>query len=381
MALHCLARALQTKRVYVVKVTLKHSGCIPPGRAARSTLLSYLPQPLPGVARDPAAGDMAGPWFARDAPQVWETAEADVELPGYDTRRELTARDPWAVVTASKPWCGSCSAPCSACLCFRCPNCTCRDQTGHGFHVTGGVLGLVKAMCGAIEYQANSTPHFHGNIYLAYVWQQPLQKLAELLRAEVLHAPQVLEFQQWLHCEQHLQYEQHQATVQEVEQAWLQNFKERKRDALCLWPLFLQQDTQPSAWAEPQAAAAAAAEAARFKAAYEAAVQQKFTHQQHHVHPWNLATKSRLPLPACRKKNAPNKCKHGFRQSAEPSLQGHLPRQRPQVRAQHPRPSQRLGHRAWPPPRPVAFWHLPRLCLDAHGKQPQRPEFPCASHG
>ena len=40
--------------------------------------------------------------------------------------------------------------------------------------------------------------------------------------------------------------------------------------------------------------------------------QRKLTHQQHHVHPWNSAKKARLPLPACRRKNAPNKCKHGF---------------------------------------------------------------------
>ena len=86
-------------------------------------------------------------------------------------------------------------------MCFRCPNCTCRDQTGHGFHVTGGVLGLA-AMRGTIEYQANSTPHFHCNVYLACVWQQPLQKLADQLQAEVLRAAE-----QQLHCEEHVLYE------------------------------------------------------------------------------------------------------------------------------------------------------------------------------
>jgi hypothetical protein len=46
------------------------------------------------------------------------------------------------------------------------PNCTGHQQR-YNFHVTGDVFSLVKAMLGAIEYQANSTAHFHGNVYLA----------------------------------------------------------------------------------------------------------------------------------------------------------------------------------------------------------------------
>ena len=39
----------------------------------------------------------------------------------------------------------------------------------------GGILGLVLGFCGAIEYQKNSNPHFHANVYVATVWQQPLK--------------------------------------------------------------------------------------------------------------------------------------------------------------------------------------------------------------
>ena len=35
---------------------------------------------------------------ARNRPQLWDTAEATIEVPPYDTRRQLAARDPWAVV-------------------------------------------------------------------------------------------------------------------------------------------------------------------------------------------------------------------------------------------------------------------------------------------
>ena len=52
-------------------------------------------------ARDPAAQEMRGPWFARDKPPLWNKDElADIDLPDYEVRRALTARDPWATVLA-----------------------------------------------------------------------------------------------------------------------------------------------------------------------------------------------------------------------------------------------------------------------------------------
>lgn len=54
------------------------------------------------------------------------------------------------------------------------------------------------------------------------------------------------------------------------------------------------------------------------KLACETAVQDKFTHQQHHVH--NAKHKMRVPLPACRKKDVPNKCVHAWLPKAAESV-------------------------------------------------------------
>ena len=41
-------------------------------------------------------------------------------------------------------------------------------------------------------------------------------------------------------------------------------------------------------------------------------MQLKLSHQQHHMHIWDPKHQCHVPLPGCRKKDAPNKCKHGF---------------------------------------------------------------------
>ena len=71
-------------------------------------------RPLSQVPRyrreGPAAASVSGPWFARSSPNMWETADVQIELPHYDVRREFTARDPLAVFLQ---WCALCLALCS----------------------------------------------------------------------------------------------------------------------------------------------------------------------------------------------------------------------------------------------------------------------------
>ena len=122
----------------------------------------------------------------------------------------------------------------------------------------------------------------------------------------------------------------------------MQNFPGTEHDRLCLWPAFVAADTTPSPWlprvadggplrvercsspahaAESQNAAAPTAaanpqalqtDAIRYRQLYQTAVQVKLSHQQHHMHTWDAKHKCHVPLPACQKKDAPNKCKHGF---------------------------------------------------------------------
>ncbi|CAJ1359418.1 unnamed protein product, partial [Effrenium voratum] len=88
---------------------------------------------------DPGSGSCSG----RNVPQVWETGFTELGVPPYDDRREQTARDPWAVVLSFQTIVRCVFAKLLGIrMCFRCPDCDCRDAAGHGCHPTGGVLAL-----------------------------------------------------------------------------------------------------------------------------------------------------------------------------------------------------------------------------------------------
>ena len=250
---------------------------------------------------------------ARDRPKLWDTAEANIEVPPYDTRRQLTARDPWAVSLSFQTGVRCIFAKLLGIrMCFRCPACDCRDARGHGCHVTGGILGIVNGLCGAIEYQANSTPHFHCNVYIASIWQQSLRELAAKLNDSTITVEDVHQFLTWTHSESHPDIASHTQQQDHLEADWAQNNCKSSHDFLCQWPKFLAEDNAASPWLEAVEPKQALADASRFIHQYRRAAQSKISHQQIHWHPWNVVQKCRLPIAACRKKGAPNKCKHNF---------------------------------------------------------------------
>ena len=94
----------------------------------------------------------------------------------------------------------------------------------------GGILGLVLGFCGAIEYQKNSNPHFHANVYVATVWQQPLKKLAQKIQAKAVTLEELFRYQAWLHNESHFNLQQHEALFPALEKKWMQNFPGTEHD-------------------------------------------------------------------------------------------------------------------------------------------------------
>ena len=165
---------------------------------------------------DPGAGPLSG----KHVPRVWEEAEVIVPVPEYETRRQTSVRDPWAVDIAFQCMVRFVFAELLGIrMCFRCPNCSCRDALGQSTHPMGGILGLVLGFCGAIEYQKNSNPHFHANVYVATVWQQPLKKLAQKIQAKAVTLEELFRYQAWLHNESHFNLQQHEALFPALEKS------------------------------------------------------------------------------------------------------------------------------------------------------------------
>ena len=262
----------------------------------------------------------SGPCHGAAEPPLWETAAVNIDIPSYTTRKQLAARDPWAVVLSFQTVVRCIFAKLlDIRMCFECPNCQCRDTFGNNCHVTGGVLGLVTAICGAIEYQANSTPHFHCNIYIASIWQKPLKHLATELQNQSITFKDIEQFLTHIHSEAHPDWNSHAKNEATLEAGWAANYPNPEQNLLCAWPRFVAADTSPSPWLERANAKPDLADAAHYLQSYRAAVQTKVSHQQIHWHPWNIAQKCRLPIAGCRKKGAPHKCKHNFPKVPNPT--------------------------------------------------------------
>ena len=63
----------------------------------------------------------------------------------------------------------------------------CQDQFGSNARPMGGTLGLCPSAGGAVEFQKQTTPHFHGNFTLSSVYQcKTLKEIRDLIEADML---------------------------------------------------------------------------------------------------------------------------------------------------------------------------------------------------
>ena len=81
-------------------------------------------------------------------------------------------------------------------------------------------MGLAVALGGAIEYQKNDNPHFHGNLHIASIYQhKTLYDIAELLRQKLLDVKAVIAFQRWTCREEHFDQAKHEAECVSLERS------------------------------------------------------------------------------------------------------------------------------------------------------------------
>ena len=129
-------------------------------------------------------------------PSLYGSPENDVvvDLPAYDHRRLLTARDPLAAVNAFWTWIRKVFAPLYGLrVCPNCPQCSatqnpCTDSFGSNATPLGGSAGRADAAVGAVEAQkAEGVLHLHLYIFLQSVHQySTLYDIADMIRNHVL---------------------------------------------------------------------------------------------------------------------------------------------------------------------------------------------------
>ena len=86
-------------------------------------------------------------------------------------------------------------------MCPRCPRCNedktppCQNKFGSNMIPIGGSLGGCPALGSAVEHQGHGTPHLHGDVHVACVYQfGTLQDVADRIKAELLSPDTILEF-------------------------------------------------------------------------------------------------------------------------------------------------------------------------------------------
>lgn len=202
----------------------------------------------------------------------------------------------------------------------------------------GGYAGLATALAFATEYQGECTPHAHGFVSLANMYQhhnleeigQIIEKNSRGLTSQVV-LDRITRFVEHLQREDHFNHDQHQQDLVKLEEDFhANNASGSETQHLSVKPQkFYNNSSVPYMWtdmATPRSANCSSPvksltrdwkgafdEAASFRASYEQDVQFIFSRVQHHWHA--LDNKGdRVPLKYCRVKgrSARHSCKRGF---------------------------------------------------------------------
>ena len=230
-------------------------------------------------------------WIGPDAPSLRPSADDvfEVDVPGYEMRRLIQARDPLCVANAFFVQVrGILATMLGLRMCPFCPHCgngsqltPCTDVFGSNATAEGGVFGRVDAVYASIEAQkSEGSLHAHSQMWIQCLHQHtPLVDILSRVRQDggVL-LQKYLVYKAHVCREVYASQSQATATLESREKEWPEY---KKRDHLHTVPAFLLSTGLPSG--EPPEAGMR--EAIEFKQKYvDEHVQRIQECRQHHVH-------------------------------------------------------------------------------------------------
>ena len=224
------------------------------------------------------------------------------ELPDYEARRKLLARDPLAciygfrvlVLLALNRIFGVKS-------CFHCPDCAksdnpCTDAFGSNATAAGGVFGRIDAVYGSLECQKSGAKHLHGQFFVQCLHQ--FQSLNELVQ----QGPKAL-------LELLRKYSDYSAHVTRKVYVNPEVWGDKQQQVEEEWPEYKNSVLMVS---RPGYQLDHCRPALEWKGAYLAEDAEALQmHKQHHVHIMD-SKGVRQPLNHCRDAKDPSKCKAHF---------------------------------------------------------------------
>ena len=256
---------------------------------------------------------------------------AEIDIPIYDERLKMTARDPLAIIEGYRiEVILRLAALLGVRMCPNCPRCNhslygCQDLFGSNMRPLGGVLGGMTSLGGATEHQGHGTPHLHFEGHVVCIYQYgTLEEIAAKIRTQGLGhlRPQSLHaYNDWLHHTKLLDEPLYSEFRDKVEAAFDTRFADTSHDPLCVTPTFIYEDAQSDGaqamegdepvWATDVESIIAGHE---YKREYSRHAQFVFSRVQHHVH--QHTKKGYVPLNNCARKHGKRRanttCKADF---------------------------------------------------------------------
>ena len=182
----------------------------------------------PFVACDPHSPEKQ--WIGSQMPRL-ESREEDlfeIQIPGYDLRKIIQARDPLCCANAFFVQIRNILAPLTGVrMCPLCPHCSetgtpCQDASGSSAEAMGGFAGRADALFGAVESQkSNGSLHLHFFLYAQRLHQHhTLEEIARKLSEGLVTAEQFKRYWADICVEHYADLEAHQAEADNLEAEW-----------------------------------------------------------------------------------------------------------------------------------------------------------------
>ena len=277
-------------------------------------------------------------WIGAGMPSLQaRTQDAfECEIPGYDLRRLILARDPLAASLAFGVQIRLVLATVLGFrMCPECPHCAtsahpCMDAFGSCAEAMGGIAGRCDGIAGAVECQkAKGTLHLHFWCYVQRLHQyKSLEEIGKLLEDELVEAADLKRFVEHL-CNE--SYPLSDGLANEIDEL------ERR------WPCFKETDdatqTEPRTWGEhrigrippfiwqdsgttysdinpstsPSEMSALHTDARTYEQHFARALQENLKSVQHHIHPKHGDGSQKRTIPStCLSSKSGKECKAGF---------------------------------------------------------------------
>lgn len=232
-------------------------------------------------------------WEAQDAPSLHARLGPDgedttVNLPEYDVRRLIVARDPLCFVDAFSVLVRVVLARLLGIrMCPDCPHCNkvsqgCQDAFGSSVGPQGGIVGRCDAIFGGVETQKSVALHLHLIKFLQRVHQHcTLMDIARMIREELLSVEALKQHTDWVCNQAYPDALRQAAEAEELERQWpaFRGDRRLRRPPASIWD-----DAGPCLNGVGTCLAKLRAEGAEWKTRYDDAAPYIMQRVQHHVH-------------------------------------------------------------------------------------------------